>query len=426
MRIGLLQLARLGDWVQTMPLFHALRQRFPNTEIVPLCDARVVDAVSLLTDCEPFALPFPDLSLPFALPYEAYRSIAVKLQELPRFDWILRCNDTPLARLLQSILTKQHPNCYFQPMNVAILRSEAVVRTLPMLPPEARIHVSDLWRWRVSDEANLPAITWSEPVQEISVAVGSGGKERQWGFERLFLTVQIAKQFGKVYLVGTAQERAIAAALLLHFPADESIVDCTGNETLYELSERLKKPGSVLTGLDSGALHFASFHGAATFGLYENKAYPFTTGAIGSIAAGCWREQGVESDDWAFSLKQFLNDPSKFSPEFSGEFRYDTSRLSRIEMTGPQVTSQQQRIRDWLQAFLTHRIPNETIAAHEPFCSLEKRLLHWEDRRYEPDSKPYPLFPESIEENLLTTLHWSLTELESLKESKRISMARAG
>ena len=45
MNILLIQIARMGDWFQTLPTVHGLREKLPDSRITVVCDERIVEAV---------------------------------------------------------------------------------------------------------------------------------------------------------------------------------------------------------------------------------------------------------------------------------------------------------------------------------------------------------------------------------------------
>ncbi len=408
MNIGVLQLARMGDWVQTMPLVANLRSKYPDANITPICDRRVSDLVTEITDTTPIALPIPERMLARDVPAMLYSMLHRFLAEVPQFDLIIRCNDTPLARLWQHILENPFRQ-NTQDANLRTVRSEALIRILPLIDSRLRLHISDLWRWRVADSQTIPRSHWNDTVRQIAIAVGSGGVERAWGEDRLLRTIQIASDSAPVTLIGSESEQDFAGNIARQIDLNRNVTNKVGCWSIKTLNSWLSQTGVVCVALDTGSLHLAALSGAATFGCYEGEAVPETTGAVGSCSAGVENEASIPIDQWEISLRRFLVAPNQFLPENDSEFVMEqTDRIRVLRATS--LTETEIKIVNWLIDFV-HCKSNCTMRdLRDPWRSLEQWLTNWENRSNEPGWEFKEVVPESQFEHILTALHWSVLE----------------
>jgi len=293
-RVLVLQLARLGDLVQTWPLLRRLRAGGPQARLELVCDA----GLAALTAWGPrldglFGLEMRDLAARAVRePAAVGRRLQAVLAELRRqgYEKVFNLNFSRLSLLLTHAVGA--PARGYQPLLggrefgrppwLAYVFALAHVRRLNPL------HLSDVFRHLapVAPEDPPPGAARPSPGREplLALVPGTRHPKRTWppaafaGFVRE-LSRHTPVRF---LLVGTAGERPLGEAILreLSAPLRERVHNLLGRTGLGELPEHLLEADLVVGG-DTGALHLAAALGVACLGLYFGPALAAETGPYG-------------------------------------------------------------------------------------------------------------------------------------------------
>ena len=295
MKILVLQLARLGDILQTWPALRALKRQYPDAEIHVLARARfreALDGLSAVTQVwtleskeilRPLAQPRPDVDVAMNLVNELVGELAAQ-----GFDQIINLSFSPVSSFLTRILSNdqtvvrgytRHADGYLA------IPDDASAYFYAQVGPDRpnRIHLSDLLAhisgvellpedWRGPDELSGPISpeageAFSQSENSIVVHVGASQAHKTLGWTKWAQIVRglVQSQAANIVLIGSESESQTAAKIVAACGelAPHNLVGKTKFSDLFTI---LRK-ASLLVGGDSGPLHIASLVGTASFNL---------------------------------------------------------------------------------------------------------------------------------------------------------------
>ncbi len=293
MKILILQLARLGDILQTWPAIRALKRQYPEAEIHVLARARFHDALDGLTAVDrvwnfdskeilrPLAKSRPDLDA-------AMGKLDSLIDELStqKFDQIINLSFSPVSSFLTRILAcedtvvrgyTRHADGYLS------IPDDASAYFYAQVGPERpnRIHLSDLFAhisgveltpddWGVPSTlmtAETCSETFSECENSIVIHIGASQAEKTLSWTKWAQIVKglVDAQVSNIILIGSAPEREIAAKIVAACGelTPRNWVGKTKFSDLYFILSQAR----LLVGGDSGPLHIASLVGTPAFNL---------------------------------------------------------------------------------------------------------------------------------------------------------------
>lgn len=306
-RVMVIQIARLGDLVQTLPLIHALKS-VPGRELTLVIDRRV------------------ESGLKGAVPVDNLIALnLVKMGEIIQAEGILRAfNDfSDLLQPLRRVTYGRLYNLNHSPLNAALIsqvKAKEVTGFIPQggtgdftfSPPLrilfnqghnrrwARMHLADLFRW-LADVHNVPqppfwkatdsALKYADDVmgnlredgfgKVCALHLGAGAEIRKWGAEKFARTVEILRNRGSYGFVVIGKERDEAAEFMNMFANRSGILNLTGKTDIENLAGVLARV-DLMIGADSGPLQLAAAVGAKTVGIFFASALCHETGPLGS------------------------------------------------------------------------------------------------------------------------------------------------
>ncbi|MHB8068405.1 MAG: glycosyltransferase family 9 protein [Desulfobaccales bacterium] len=293
-RILVLQLARLGDLVQTWPLLARLRQAYPDARLTLLTDQRLL-ALSAMGPRMDEVQGFDYLGLTSRVEQDwpgAYQQVAGLLQDLRtrEFDLIFNLNFSRLSLLLTYLLGA--PARGFLPAagGREISRGPwlAWIYSLVHARRFNRFHLTDVFRHLAPDPAvavtpAAPAVfPGGEPL--IALQLATSHARRTWPLEHFTRLAEffVSRMGARVLLLGTKAERGLGERLRSTIsPASrERVVNLQGQTGLEELTAQLKQTNFLVSG-DTGTLHLAAALGVPTLALFLGPALCFETGPYG-------------------------------------------------------------------------------------------------------------------------------------------------
>lgn len=341
-----IQLARLGDLVQTLPAIESLQEAYPERSLDVLCAAPLTGLLGGVRH------------IGRVIPWDGtqWRAWATQWQENPAAilqgmqHYLASLSDTTYERVYP---LNQHERSHL--MTQLFLshssREQEQARIAARMHPWAqhlrhvarerganRVHLADVWcgmcgvlpRGQAPSRVP-PAVELPEDLAGIgkrhglwvAVATGAGEADRcvapvvwsQWIREFLAQT-----QDGQVVLIGSGTERETARAMLDSVPTllHGRVWDATGRTNLSQLMLVLHKCDWVI-GADTGPLHLGTLVGTRALGWYFSRARLHETGPYGeghwvyqhatqtqpqqwpikeSIALMCG-DQGRSATDWS-------------------------------------------------------------------------------------------------------------------------------
>ena len=292
-KVLVVQLARLGDLVQTWPLLRRLCRRDPGRLPDLLADKPLEAIQAWGPDVgQVWGVDLEGLSsmarrdLPGA--YERLRSLAEVFRER-RYEAVYNLNFSRKSLLLSYLAGGEVRG--YRPVQGGreFIREPwlALVYALVHNRQVNRVHLSDVFRHLAppgEPESRPPALVAKQGEPVIALQLATRHPKRTWpltAFTRLAGT--LADRLGaRVWLVGTKAEAPIGEALAAGLtPAQrERVVNLMGRTDLSELAARLKEAHLLISG-DTGTLHLAAALGTRTVGVFLGPASCFETGPYG-------------------------------------------------------------------------------------------------------------------------------------------------
>ncbi len=300
-RILVVQLARMGDILQTLPLLRRLRGLHPQARLEVLTD-RVGPEV--LAGCpevdEVIPLDLTDLHYTLKSGYrQAYAAVAAGVRDLQRrgYDEVFNINYSRLTLLL-SYLTGAPRVRGYQPAagGRRFLRDPwlAYIYSLVHARQYNRLNLADVFRWLapgqdrpLAGEEQATAVRGAPAgtPPTFALQLGSRHPRRRWPVESF---TELARRLlqeadARLVLLGTADESHLGRRLLsaLNPGERQRVENLQGKTSLAELRRRLRHSSLLITG-DTGTMHLAAAERTRVLALFLGPAQCFETGPYGA------------------------------------------------------------------------------------------------------------------------------------------------
>jgi ADP-heptose:LPS heptosyltransferase len=293
--ILVLQLARLGDLVQTWPLLTRLRQAYPGARLTLLTDHRLLPLQAAGPEVdEVLGFDFLRLGSLAAADWPgAYHLMANFLKGLQsrHFDQVFNLNFSRLSLLLTHLLDVQAKG-YLPAAGGREFSREpwlAWIYSLVHARRFNRFHLTDVFR-HLAPEPVVPAAVpppaaFSGGGPVIALQLATRHVRRTWPLEHFTRLAEylVTRLSARVLLLGTKAERSLGEKLRAALPQAlrERVVNLQGETGLAELAGQLQQTHLVVSG-DTGTLHLAAALGVPTVALFLGPALCFETGPYGS------------------------------------------------------------------------------------------------------------------------------------------------
>ncbi|OQW35777.1 MAG: hypothetical protein A4E19_16135 [Nitrospira sp. SG-bin1] len=306
-RALVVQLARLGDLLQTLPAIIGLRTRYPQTQFDLLCPSHLSEAGHLLPgvgkvlewDGAGWQRRAMAACRNLRAEHLAEAETALMALAPDRYDCAYVLNQHRRALVAGSLLAQEVKGPVLQgPLGERLTPWAAYLRNVAQQRVGQRVHLADAFcgLCGVSPPGQVvaldaPAVRLPgdlEPIGKqgapwIAVIVGAGESERFVPTEvwrRWITTFLSSAPQGRVVLVGTERERAAEIQAPLSPSTLGRIWDTTGRTSLTQLAAILARCHRVV-GSDTGALHLAAALGRPVIGWYFARARLHETGPYG-------------------------------------------------------------------------------------------------------------------------------------------------
>ncbi len=306
-RALIIQLARLGDFVQTLPAIAALRARDQDTPLDVLCPSQLAPLAALVPDVHA-VLPWDGAAWRRLAERAAGPFLQDQVREADRFveslasepyDVAYLLNQHPRALLAGSLLGRRvrGPRCN-GPLDDRLTPWAQYLRDVATTRIGHRVHLSDVFCGLCGvlppgrapnipvPAATLPADLASVGEQAgpwIGLIIGAGETERlvPTGVWRELIT-RLLREVPNSRILLCGQERERASLVQESLPASllSRIWDATGRTDLLQLTALLARCHRVI-GSDTGPLHLAAAVGAPVLGWYFARARVHETGPYG-------------------------------------------------------------------------------------------------------------------------------------------------
>ena len=308
------QLARLGDLMQSAPAILSLSLREANTGMDVLC----ADPLTVLARCLPGVeravgwdgIPWRRLAETGAISEadHAMRTIAPEA-----YDTAYNLNQHNRAKLAAHLLARRviGPGEH-GPVSTDLPPWAAYLGDVAKNRGKNRVHLADVWCGfcgvrppGCAPRLNLPDVAIPQDLDEvlhgnqvrIAVAMGAGDRERMVPVETWAgLITELVRSYegACVILVGTRGEQEMAAGVERRLDPVTSarVWNATGRTTLLELARALQSCAWVVAA-DTGPLHLATMVGARAVGFYFARARVHETGPYGN-GHWVWQAEGAD------------------------------------------------------------------------------------------------------------------------------------
>jgi ADP-heptose:LPS heptosyltransferase len=292
--ILVLQLARLGDLVQTWPLLTRLRQAYPGARLTLLTDHRLLPLQAAGPQVDE-VLGFDFLRLGALMEADwpgGYNLVAdfLKGLQVRHFDLVFNLNFSRLSLILTHLLDAPAKG-YLPAAGGREFSREpwlAWIYGLVHARRFNRFHLTDVFRHLAPEPSAAPpwppapAPSGGEPV--IALQLATRHLRRTWPLEHFTRLAEhlVTLLKARVLLLGTAGERGLGERLIATLPPGlrERVVNLQGETGLTELAGQLQQTHLLVSG-DTGTLHLATALGVPTVALFLGPALCFETGPYG-------------------------------------------------------------------------------------------------------------------------------------------------
>jgi heptosyltransferase I len=321
-RALVIQLARLGDLLQSLPAITELHARYPDMQFDLLCPSHLSEVGCLLPGIEKVlewdgaawqrrAMAAQDLRA------EHLMEVDVTLRALApdRYDCAYILNQHRRALVAGSLLARKVKGPLLHgPLGETLTPWAAYVRDVAQRRLGLRVHLADAFCGlcgvsppRYVVKLDPPAVQLPDDLEPIgkhgapwiALIVGAGETERFVPTEvwrRLMTSFLTSMPQGRVVLVGTERERAAEIQAPLPASALGRIWDTTGRTSLGQLAAIFARCHRVI-GSDTGPLHLAAALGRPVIGWYFARARVHETGPYGFHHV-VWQAEKVRGETW--------------------------------------------------------------------------------------------------------------------------------
>lgn len=322
-RALVIQLARLGDLLQSLPAVTQLRVRHPEMSFDLLCPSHLAEVGHLLPGIEKVlewdgaAWQRWAQAARESVRVEHLLEVEKELTALAsdRYDCAYVLNQHRRALMAGSLLAQEVKGPFLHgPLSEALTPWAAYVRDVAQRRVGRRVHLADAFcgLCGVSPPGcvitlNPPAVRLPDDLEPIgkqgapwvALIVGAGETERFVPTEvwrRLLMAYLAATPQGRVVLVGTEGERAAEIQAPLPPSVLGRIWDATGRTSLSQLAVILSRCHRVI-GSDTGPLHLAAALGRPVIGWYFARARLHETGPYG-FGHLVWQAEEIKDETW--------------------------------------------------------------------------------------------------------------------------------
>ncbi len=322
-RALIIQLARLGDLLQSLPAIAQLHARQLETQFDLLCPSHLTDVGRLLPGIEKVlawdgaAWQRRAMDAQQNLRAEHLVEVDTTVMALApdRYDYAYVFNQHHRALLVASLLAQEVKGPFlYGPLSEVLTPWASYIRDVAQRRLGQRVHLADAFcgLCGVSPPGSVvlldpPTVRLPEDLEPIgkrgapwiALIVGAGETERFVPTEvwrRLMTLLLSCMPQSRIVLVGMERERAAEIQAPLPPSALGRIWDTTGRTSLSQLAAILARCHRVV-GSDTGPLHLAAALGRPVIGWYFARARVHETGPYGFHHV-VWQAEDMRGEIW--------------------------------------------------------------------------------------------------------------------------------
>ena len=302
-----IQMARLGDFLQSTPLIRAVRHKHPHNRIAALVTpaqaplARGCPDLDVVLELEPGPLheTLQSNRMTGEQKSLAWRQALTGLPEM-EVEHFYNLNLGPVGGLLGREWPGAEPHAWRLNDELNALSGEPwspFIMSMAGHRSLTRLHLTDILSayadppQRPADslchEPSLKALTKARELVGdarplVALQLGANSFLRRWPVESFGeLALSLILQGARPVLVGSSGESALGRRLLARLgPAGERVIDLMGRTSLAELGAVLSLCNLVVSA-DTGTLHLATAVGSTVLALFMGPAQLHETGPYG-------------------------------------------------------------------------------------------------------------------------------------------------
>jgi ADP-heptose:LPS heptosyltransferase len=314
--ILVIQLTKMGDFLQTTPLLYRIKQRYPHAKLAVLIDSRNIElaqGVPLVDEIIPL-----DLSAIANQVANPRRSLAENFSDLSNrvngfkgkdFDLVYNLNFSKISALFSQFFKKARVIGYHLNHHSYELERDPWVRYVFHLMNNRsmlRFNLVDLLAsYENNDSPPCPSLLYGNGIRDdgkflpylpekdskvVGFQMGCGGSLRRWPVERFgSLGCKLAHKMGaRLILFGSKEEEHLGKDFIDKWrdisgqdPPVGSVTNLIGKTSIPELAGNLKKCDLLITG-DTGTMHLATAVGTKVLALFMGTALCHETGPYGN------------------------------------------------------------------------------------------------------------------------------------------------
>lgn len=287
-KILIIQLAKLGDMVCTTPMFRAVKEKYPDCEVLVIGNALNKELIGGNKDINGYiianqdminlARQIRDMNFDFACvtgpSFEALATLilsGVKVIAVPRVENGFSPYETKLYKILSKfVITKSHRMGSYAPREYLRL-----LEPIGIFTNDTKKHLA------FSEIAAKRAGEILKPFAGklvIGIAPAAGNKIKEWPTKRFAEVADYAakKYDAVIIIIGGEGDLKHAEEIKLHLSKNTSFIDTTGTLSIEELKALVSKLNLFIS-VDTGPIYIAEAFGVPTIdiiGPMDEKEQP--------------------------------------------------------------------------------------------------------------------------------------------------------
>ena len=284
--ILIVQITRLGDIVQTIPLLSDLKHIYPHCNIYMMINDIFHESKTLLENIQTIPVILEKFVTEddgnFRCADNEYlQNIISSINKMP-IDMVINLNNSPVAKhLLEKISCETKLGFGTQKSEKWASYNMAFLRTRT----QSSINLVDIFRGFTMDKRKSHAEyiphTQTENTHHdrdaIAIQCGARNKKRQFQFVHYVDIVEhYLNKNEKILLLGIDSEKEIAEQIIAHFHGHKNIENKVGQTNLMQLIDTIKTCKRIFTP-DTGTMHIAALYDTPITTLFYGTAYPHET-----------------------------------------------------------------------------------------------------------------------------------------------------
>ncbi|MDD3051507.1 MAG: glycosyltransferase family 9 protein [Candidatus Cloacimonetes bacterium] len=413
MKIAVIQLTKMGDLLQSVPLLKKLKLKYPAAEITLIHSELFHETAQKLPVDELMPVNLDRLFLKNG---DGYRVVANEysaevVQTLKNFDLIVNLNSSSALRELLGNLTERKICGFYGNdewsnnwlnFNLAFIKSRNF----------STINLVDIFSNIIAGKnpGNFSTNDKSEN-KTVVIQLGSRSKKRQYP---LALCADIAdKLIDKGYsvkLTGSVEERVLVARFMEMVRNPYQITDYVGKTSISELFKIIESSGHLIT-TDTGTMHIAAHLKIPVTAIFTGPAYPFETLGYSSAVRAfipdrnkyrCYPCQEETECPYNFGCQHSIS-PCAIVKSILGDvetlkfYRTDYDEIGQFLIPNATEKKSESEVLSYLNR----------IFALKEFCSVDKQIIY-----YFPDNDNLT----KVTKSLITDLSRELKIMNFLSE----------